>query len=188
MGFFGFLFGSSDPTSTWVEDEDLELEFDFTTHALCGVRLGEPIDRLSRLGPVEDPRAVDQGELCYYSKGLLVEVTEGRISGFLLFWADEQLDQFEPFAGRCVHHGRVLMLNDETDEGEILSLWGKPYWRDESEDGFLLFYEHDDVEWQVELSTEGQLNMIAVQSPPLLADPQQRQAYRVTNTWPPTKA
>ena len=63
MGLLSFLFNKQDPTTEWLGDPQVDIEFDFDRHALCDVAVGEPIDRLKFLGPWEDPRAARMGTL-----------------------------------------------------------------------------------------------------------------------------
>ena len=196
MSIFARLFGGGDPTQKWVANWGLGLDFDFETHALCGVRLGEPLERLSRLGPAEDSRAARDGSFLYYSKGLEVGVEGGRINRYALFWRDFHGEGYQPFAGTCRDKGRPLMLSPNTTEREIKALFGEPYWRhtdepDEEEPAendpseTSLFYEFGDTERIVTLTPDGRLMEIEIITPPTLANEGYRKMYDVTKAWPP---
>ena len=173
MGLFDSLFKRSYPTSDWPAGDGRELCFDFDKNALCGVAISERMERLRFLGPAEDAKAADKHDSLYYwSKGLFVSLDNGRIDSFVLYWVDCHEKRFAPFAGKCVSHGQEASFNRETKEQQFVRLWGEPYWRDaEDEDEILLFFERGNVEWQVELDASGNLQVINVISPPMLANP-----------------
>ena len=151
------------PTAHWRAEPGLRPEFDFGRHALCGVKIGDPVEWLAKLGPAEDPRAARrEGRYCYYSKGLEIGANDGRVISYLLVWGGSADPRYRPFAGACTYRGRSLPLSAQTGEREIVGYFGDPYWRGE----------------------EGIVNAVA---PPLLADEAQRRAYRVTKPWPPER-
>ncbi|MBI3098460.1 MAG: hypothetical protein HYY93_09505 [Planctomycetes bacterium] len=185
MGVIDRIFAGSDPSRDWVADPLVPLEFDFSLHALCGVRVGNPFSLLSILGPAEDRKAAGKGLLRYFSRGVEVEVGEGRVRSIRLVWVDEFEEGFNPFPGACRLNGQTIPLGAGTREEEVLALFGEPWWHDEDEDEVILFYEFSHIEWEIELRREGTLKSILVLTPPLLADEAQRKAYGVTRAWPP---
>jgi len=175
--------------AAWKREPGLVLTFDFGRNALCGVRIGDPVDWLSKLGPAEDARAARRdGRYCYYSKGLEVGAREGRVTSYLLVWGGSEDPRYRPFAGACGYRGKSLPLSGDTREPEIVGYFGHPYWRDEDEEEILLFYEFEDLEWQVELTPQGSLKAVSIVTPPILAEEGQRRAYRVTRAWPPRRS
>lgn len=185
MGFLEHLFRKPDPTAGWKAEPGMRIELDFGCHALCGVKIGDPFPWLEKLGPAEDPRAARRGRFCYHSKGVEVEMKNGVVTSYLLVWASPVDSHYRPFAGVCLYRGRDLRLSARTNEREIFEHFGSPYWRDQDQDEILLFYEFEDIEWQIELALDGSLKAGLCVTPPLLADPEQRAAYRVTKPWPP---
>ncbi len=185
MGFLDLFRRKPDPTATWRAEPGLRLEFDFSSQALCGVRIGESLERLARLGPAEDKRAGGRGRYCYYSKGLEIGAAAGLADSFLLVWDSPAEPRYRPFAGTCMYRGRDLGLSARTSEADIRQCFGEPYWRDQDEDEILLFYEFRSVEWMIELSPHRTLRAVQIVTPPLLADEGQRAAYKVTKPWPP---
>ena len=186
MGLLDSLFGRRDPTADWKAEAWVALVFDFSQNALCGVTIGEPVERLSQLGPVEDARAARrEGRYCYYSKGIEIGVGDGIVTSCLLVWGSPVDPRYRPFAGACTCRCLTLPLNAGTGEAEIVQIFGAPYWRDEDQHEILLFYEWGAVEWEVELTRQGRLKAVNIVTPPLLADERQRRAYRVTKSWPP---
>ena len=199
LGIFDRWFGKGDPTRKWVANRGLALDFDFGTHALCGVPLGAPLEQLAKLGPAENSRAAQHGDLCYYSKGFEVGTEEGVIKRYALIWRDSQQEGYQPFAGACRDKGRPLLLNAQTTEREINAYFGAPYWRhrEEAEEDeeieasdlseTTLFYELGDVERMVSLTHDGRLLEIEVIMPPSLADEARRKFYGITKAWPPPR-
>lgn len=183
MGLFDRGFIKRNPTFEWVPDPHLVLEFDFDAHALCGVRLGDPMEKLRRLGMAEDHKFAIENVLRYFSKGLEIGVEDHCVSDFLLMWDDAS---FEPFGGICRHGGREFSLDSQTTQEAWIQCFGEPYWQDRDRDEILLFYEfpNADLEWQVSFSLEQTLIEMLV-CRPLLADEEERLAFKVTKPWPP---
>ena len=189
MGILDWLSGRSDVTAGWVRDPALRLNVDFAQGALCGVTLGEPAERLSFLGRAEDRKAAPKGDLQYFTLGLCVGVSGTRIESFTIWWQDYLGEGYKTYAGRVTSRSADL-LGPETNEAEILSALGEPYWTDRDGSETILFYEIQDAwgrltERQVELDERGRLKALLVLSEPLLADAAQRAAYGVDRAWPP---
>jgi len=169
---------------SWKAAQAAELEFDFDTHALAGVKLGDPVSLLWKFGPPEDDEQARQETFRYYSLGFAVDGRHGRVDGFLLMWNDRDQGRFKPFAGRCRRRGAEVPLRAGLAEKEFLHWFGEPFWRDEDERETLLFYELGAVEWQFEFDHQTGLAAASILALPLLADPAQRQA---SDASPPAK-
>jgi hypothetical protein len=187
MGLFKLFVPKTDPMVSWKTDSGLvtNFEFDFDGHALCGIRPGDPVSLLWKLGPSEDKAAEANGNCNYYSKGAQVSVEEGKIVSFVLFWNDKDRKQFLSFSGPCTYHGQAIVLRAGLSEADLTGIFGGPYWRSEDEDEIILFYEFGDVEWQIEIARTEGLTAIVVLTPPLLSDEEQRKILKVTKPRPP---
>ena len=183
---FRWLFGPTNPTKDWQGSDDLRLSFDLDCGKLNGVGLGERLDRLSLLGPVEGRSGICQGEFRYFSVGLSVNCrnNEDMVDEYEIVQKDENVPQYRPFPGAVQCHGENLDLGQLTEES-CVARFGLPFWKDEDDDEIILFYEFPGREWQVELALDGTPNRIIVTSKPLMADERQRKAYNVTKPWPP---
>jgi len=184
MGILDHFFPPADPAREWTALPGLRLECTLDDSSFCGLRLGEQIESLSRLGPPENPRPTREGMYDYPSRGFEVDATDGRIDCFLFRW--DAMDPARHFAGSFLWKGAALKLDASTGEREIRSAFGEPYWMDDEMGERLFFYEFERgaLEWQLEL-TRGRLTAMTLVTPPLLADPDQRSAYGVTRPWPP---
>ncbi len=176
MGVLDALRHLRNPTRAWVEEKNRPLEFDFSKHALNGVRLGDPLSGLAFLGRAETWRP----SLEYPARGLAVDYTSGAVESFVLYLAPGLMRGSVPYRGQFRYEGSVLVLNADTRESRLAARFGEPYWRSADDDEILLFYEFGLIEWQFELSRAGTLRTIIVTTPPLLADPEQRRFYGVT--------
>jgi len=181
MRWLKALLGLGNPTENWVEHPQRRLEFDLSRNALCGVGLGEPIERLSFLGPSAEWKP----SLVFPRKGIGVDFQHGRIESFLLNLSDEWVAKYGKFTGSFRHEDEPIVLADEASQQEALDLFGEPYWIDRDADDTVFFYEHGRIEWQIEFTSKG-LSVIIVSASPLLAREEQRKAYGVTKPWPPT--
>jgi hypothetical protein len=156
-----------DPTAHWEGDYRLHLEFDFDTHSLCGIRIGSPVERLTRLGRAEDWRAARQGLFCYYSKGLEIETDAGVVTAYALIFnpAPWISSRHQTFRGVCKFNSESVILNEGTREEKIVQVFGPPHARDVDDEEILLFYDRDSVKWEVEFSLQKQLRAFIIHSP-----------------------
>jgi hypothetical protein len=177
---FQSLFGPKNPTKDWQRANDLRLTFDLECGKLNWVGLGERLDRLSFLGPVEDRSGLRQGEHRYFSLGLSVDCrsNDDTVDEFELVQKDEYVPRYRPFPGAVQFHGETLSLVQLTEEFCVRT-FGPPYWKDQDDYEIILFYEFPNREWQVELALDGTLNRIIVTRNPIMGDRRQRKAYGV---------
>ena len=168
-----------------VTHESVPLEFDFGKPSLCGIRLGDAAPLLWRLGPPEDSRKLKQGIYCFYTRGFEVRVKHGLVVSFGLFWNRKLRPPYKPFAGHSRLGEKALTIKSHLPEHQLLKCFGDPYWRSQSDEQVLLFYEFKKVEWLVEINRGEGLSAILIHTPALLADRKQRAIYRVTKPWPP---
>lgn len=91
----------------------------------------------------------------------------------------------EKFPGRFKHRGKAIELTTNTTIDDAQKKFGEPFWPDDDIDEILLFYEDGRVEMQFEFPGKQNLGFITLLNDPLMADPEQREAYGVTKPWPP---
>ena len=181
-----FLFGPKNPTKDWQRAAGLQLECDVMQGVLNGVRLGDPLDDLRFLGPIEDRSGLKTQEYRYFSLGLSIGCynSENIIDCFELIVKDADCPKYHPYAGRCHMEGVDLALH-QIREQSLVERFGPPYWKDEDDKEAILFYEWPNLEWQIELAPDGSMNRIIVTRNPLMANRDQRNAYGVDKPWPP---
>lgn len=172
------------PTRRWVEDRSVSLMVDLDAVTLCGVGVGDGVDRLQFLGPAIE-------EYAFPAKGLVLNVADGRLDGFCVALSEAATDLFpasvetiSAFRGSVRAKGREWHPHELARQSDFQELWGEPYWHDIDTHEVLLFFEFRDREIQVELTLAGRAKAILAGTP-LLADPEQRAAYGVTKPWPP---
>ena len=181
-----YFLGPKNPTMDWQRAADLRLTFDLEGSTLNGVGFGEPLNRLSFLGPLEDRSGLTLGEYRFFSLGLSVDCynEQDTIDCFEIVQKDQDMPEFQPFAGVCRCKGENLDLGQLTEES-FVGTFGPPFWKDVDDEEIILFYEFPGREWQVEFALDETLNRILVTSKPLMADERQREAYGVNKSWPP---
>lgn len=173
------------PTADWREDRSVRLIADLDRFELSGVGFGDPLARLSFLGPSES------AFLDFHRKGLQVDVTDARLDGFTLalgagaFLGGSSSHPVRPFVGTLRIKGRELRPEELRTETDLVALWGSPFCRNEDDDEILLFFEFADGEIQVESTRQGRPRVLIAIQQPLMADPEQRRAYGVDAPWPP---
>jgi hypothetical protein len=185
MGLFDDMFGAPDPSHHWNGTPGLVPDVDLDRSALCGVRPGDPVAWLEKLGRCEDRAAAKEGEFRWYTKGVAVDEDQGVVTAFIVHFTDDRNEHYQPFAGPCSFGGRTAALAPATTVNDFVRAFGEPYWRDLDSDDTILFYERGEIEWQVEFTTDRTLRLILVLSPPMLADEGQRRQYKVDKPWPP---
>lgn len=89
------------------------------------------------------------------------------------------------FPGRFKHRGKNIELNTATTIADVQEKLGEPYFFDDDSDEILLFYENGSVEMQFEFPGKKKLGFITLLLDPIMADPEQREAYGVKKPWPP---
>lgn len=186
MSLFDDMFGAPDPSRHWQGTPGLVPDIDLGRNALCGVRPGDPIVWLEKLGRCEDQAAAKEGEFRWYTKGVAVDEDGGIINAFIIHFADDRNEHYVPFAGPCAHRGRTVALTPATTVNDFVRTFGEPYWRDTDTDETILFYEFNEIEWQVEFTADRNLRLILVLTPPMLADEEQRRQYKIDKPWPPS--
>jgi len=201
MGIFDDMFGAPDPTRHWKETPGLVPDFDFSAHALCGAKLGDPARFLEKVGRCEDQAAAKEGEFRWYTKGFAVDVDAFVVTAYIIHFNDDRGESYHPFTGTCLFEGRTVALSTATTENDFVRIFGAPYWRDLGEvtpprqstassvggdrEEVILFYEFGAIEWQVEFTSDRTLRLVLVLTPPMLADEEQRATYKVDKPWPP---
>ena len=180
MSFLQYLLPWLNSTRAWEEDGRLTLTADLDQNRLSGVRAGDPVERLSVLGPAQ----VMPFGFAWPHKGIDVTASNGRIQELGFYFGHAAEPGKGVFVGGFRYGGVPVRLSQATSESDVQTLFGQPYWRDQDEDEILLFYESPAGEWQLEFDPGGALKHLRVGFP-LLADAEQRAAFGVTKPWPP---
>ncbi|WP_425397615.1 hypothetical protein [Aeoliella sp.] len=179
---FDFLLRRGNPTNHWTRAANLKLAAELDVPSLNGVTLGSQIDLLSSLGR-DDSRQL--GTLCYADLGVGIDYDDVKnLVGYTLVLSHAE-PPFQPYSGEIVWNGQPLQGSHLTHDG-ISNLLGEHYWLDSDDDERIAFFEFPQYEIQVEFDTNDQINGIVVTSTPLMANPEQREAYGVDKPWPPT--
>ncbi len=181
---FEAFFCPKNPTKLWQRAKDLRLNFDLERGSLNGARFGDPLETISFLGPVEELKPLQDREYSYPSLGLSIGCDENTIDSFHIGHYDKFSPLSRPFPGQMRCREQTFDL-PQLREQHFVDAFGPPFWRDEDESEFILFYEFPWIEWQVEFGLDGTFNCILVTCKPMLADEGQRSAYGITRPWPP---
>jgi hypothetical protein len=172
MDWIGLLTGKRDITRDWHAQPGLPLEFDLDRHAFCGVRLGESIDGLQKLGPSDNRRVPRDRYLYYFSRGVEIGMEGDRFvwCGVIFnwqHWKGVAQPGDRPFAGRILLGGRVVLFSAATTEQEVRPVLGEPDERDGEPDDIVLTYHRDGHRYEIELTGDGKLASIAGFAPEL---------------------
>ncbi len=186
MGLWDWLVGGKDPAADWVADPSVESVLDLGRPSLCGISLGDSVSQVERLGPPDNRNASKLESYVFRDRGLMIEADEGIVVSFTVFFdEDKSTEGCSPFSGITMRGDRQITLSHDTSEREWSELFGEAYWRDVDDGEILLFLELGQVEWQAEFTTDGDLSVLTIVTPPTLSKPDQREAYGVDKVWPP---
>ncbi len=183
MGFFRSLLNWFNPTRDWEEDLIAPIVLDLDHHLFCGVGIGEPIEKLSFLGPGQ----VTSLGIAWPRKGVAVANGNGLIDEMSFFFGHVAEQRGGQFVGTFHYRSGAVTLSRDFSEENALCLFGQPYWRDQDQDESILFYELGDRELQLEFGLDRRLKCLVL-CLPILADESQRKAYGVTKPWPPRQS
>jgi hypothetical protein len=173
-----------DPTRNWTPDPSCKLVFELDRGALNGVGMGDDGERLSFLGPSDDPESARRGIFSYHRLGYGFDWNDERlVDGCEVVFFDE-FEKYQPFGGRITYNQEELRLAGMS-ESRFRERFPDIYWRDEDADEIILFYEMPNLEWQVEFDLAGIIKRVIVTDEPLMADAESRRGYQVTKAWPP---
>lgn len=175
-------------SAVWQRNSAKPLEVDLQKLTLGRVPLGGDLRGLSFLGPAENAEGAPEGDLGYDSRGLYLQMSDGRLTGFSL-----DVSVFLESAGAAIHAaGLGAKLRPDTSEAELVAVLGAPFWRTQDEDAVILFFERFDgerwVELEIEFDRAGRLLLIDVRDTPVLAKDSVRNRHGVTASWPPENA
>lgn len=121
------------PTRDWKLDPAVQLEFDFDTLSLSGVRLGDDVTKVSFLGPA----LISSGEYAFETKGLVIGIDDGAIAEFTLMGYDDR--NSTAFTGICKYRSKELRLDENPQEAALCNFLGTPQER-EYDDSLALYY------------------------------------------------
>lgn len=185
MGIFERFLGRN-PAQHWIGDAGLRLEVDLSVASLCGAMLGEPIERLSALGPPENPKPSEETGYHYFSRGLEIGPdAEGRFDYLLCLWNAPDRPEHHPFPGRFSWKGRPVPIDGRTTLDDVLALFGEPYHVDEDDEEAILRYQLNDVGWELEFGRGTGLRALLLELPGYFSDPEVRKTFGITRPWPP---
>jgi hypothetical protein len=163
--FWSKLHGRQNRTAAWQAVPALNetLTVDLTTHRFGAVAVGEPIDRLSFLGPADNCH--EQTEIYDYKKrGFYLVEDEGRLEAVVFILRPER--GVVTFVGRWVCDGRSRTITSQTRPQDIRWDLGEPS-RTETEPGgeLVWVYEFPGVEWEFAWSPEQALESVEMRLP-----------------------
>jgi len=181
MGILDWLLGRKDPSAAWTADPHLSLDVDLSASTICGAGMGAGFRNLSSLGPPENAWPSREESYKWLSRGVEVQGTgkEGIDTITLFWWRDQPF-----FKGRILWKGKLLEWSESTRRPEIEALFGPAYHVDDDPEP-VLYYEHGNVEWQIEFAEDGGLHEFMLTTPGLYADPEWRKRSGITKPWPP---
>ncbi|MCI0396477.1 MAG: hypothetical protein L0332_19200 [Chloroflexi bacterium] len=160
------------------------LTVDLTTHRFCGVAIGDPIEKLSFLGPADNP--YDQFQIYNYNKrGFYLAEDDGKLETVVFILVlDDFMPEMRPFVGHWLCNGRTLTITAQTQPKDLQRDLGEPFHEyTESVGDLIWFYEFPGVEWQFAWSKMGQLASVEM-GVPELGYAEARALFQVKKQWP----
>ena len=130
-------------TDRWIADPELTLSVNVGTYSLCGVKLGEPFEKLHGLGPsaqVEYNQRTGGSGYLYSQYGFSFAELNGLFCA--LFISVTKIRPFKSYQGEWWFHDIPLHLSPKTTFDEIESILGKPSNSYDDAGEIAYFYEH----------------------------------------------
>jgi hypothetical protein len=136
-----------------------QLFIDLNDASICGIKIGEPISKLSFLGPSDRSREKEL-YLGYRNLGLTIDHRGGMILGI-----DVNVSRrvgWKKYSGCWLFAGKNIIINDHSSREEIEQIFGLP--SDAWDDGVekCLIYEINEVLRQFIWSSAGRLKTISL--------------------------
>lgn len=158
---FEFLCRKRNPTQDWRSYDGRPLRFNLNDGSLNNVKIGQPLDYLSFLGPSEALASYSDCEFRYYSLGVCVECNRNdyTISGYHVVYRDRADENHTPFGGDVVFDGRVIDPGRMSLE-DAETLFGKTSKVDEYDDEIVIYYFFGPLKWEIEFGNDSQLNLL----------------------------
>lgn len=156
MSFFDKLLNKN-PTADWQADKNLVLMLDVEQESLCGITIGDAVNRLTKLGPAEDAATARNGWYRYPSYGFSITCERERVVEVELSFGEDSC-----FGGHVAIRGAELPLEGDITEEIIVAAAGAPDERivqDGDESSVTLRYKRTKADWQFELE-DGKLESI----------------------------
>ena len=100
------------PTRDWRGQHGLALVLDLDQESFCGVRLGEPAERLEKFGPATDAESARIGMYNYPDRGFQVNAEQGKFVEVEMAFGDGE--GARAYAGSVVRHGRSVVLTAQS--------------------------------------------------------------------------
>lgn len=137
--------------------------------------LGEAPDTGSLWGRLMQAHAVCRPE----GSGVEIGLVDGRVASVFV--------EVDAFKGGFLCDGESCGLGARSTVGEILQLFGEPYWTDRTDGEVILFYEFRQgaVELQFEFPDGERLGFVTLSRDGVMSDAAQRAAYGCDLSWPP---
>jgi hypothetical protein len=110
------------PTRDWRGQHGLALVLDLDQESFCGIRLGEPAERLEKFGPSADAQSARIGVFNYPDRGFEVSAEQGKFVEIEMAFGEGE--GAHPYAGSVVRNGRSVTLTANTAEADLVALLG----------------------------------------------------------------
>ncbi len=159
IAFLNKLLGRKNRTADWpaiLNSADV-LQVNLDTHRFGGVAIGDPIDKLSFLGPAANCYQIT--EMYHYPKqGFYITEDDGRLEAVIFLWNPAP----EPsFVGQWVYDNQPFPIHAQTQPAQVEAMWGKPTKAYTEEMGELVWlYQFSTVEWEFAWTPESSLESI----------------------------
>lgn len=163
--FLNKLRGHKNRTFSWqaAPAQNEMLVVDLTTHRFCEVAIGDPIDRLSFLGPADNSR--DQTEIYnYYRRGFYLVEDRGRLETVVFLLRAER--NITPFVGNWLCNGRTRAITAQTKPKDVRWELGEPSQTEgEPTRELIWIYQFPGVEWEFAWTAEEELESVEMRLP-----------------------
>lgn len=159
IAFLNKLLGRQNRTADWPATPNSVdvLQVNLDTHRFGGVAIGDPIDKLSFLGPAANcyqPVSVYD----YPEQGFYISEDDGRLDAVVFLWHSAPKPSF---TGQWIYENQPCSIHAQTQPTQLQAIWGNPtkvYTEDLGE--LVWLYRFPTVEWEFAWTRESWLESI----------------------------
>jgi hypothetical protein len=163
--FFNKMRGHKNRTFHWQAEAPLNemLTVDLTSHRFGGVAIGDPIEKLSFLGPSDN--CYERSEIYDYKKrGFYLVEDEGKLETVVFLLKPDGKDA--SFGGRWMGNGRSCIIMAQTTPESVGKIMGEPSQADIEPSGELVWlYQFPGLEWEFAWTEAGELESVEMRLP-----------------------
>jgi hypothetical protein len=153
-----------DPISEWPEVKPTPLVYSYAFKSLNGVAIEDPFTSIRKFGRPQNKRPLEKKDFLYPNLGLIIELEEDKVDGFVFIMNPEQTQHKKMTASklRMAIKGSEVELTSNISTQEVMELLGSAT-EEFKDDRFIEFSYHlEGVRYFFIFGVEGKLEELRI--------------------------